>query len=784
MSIQQPKAVNADRRAWLKALPLLRLWLGFRIGLGAALVLLLLWQLNLFSDWRLGLSNIYYTEKATQGNIVIIATDDASLQAYGRSLTEWPRSLYADLIRLLDDSGARVAVFDILFAEPSPDDDRLALAIEESRASDNGLRTVMPVVGVESNGLIARENQAAQFLKPIPRFADAVDYLGATNVVPDSDGAVRWQTMTMHSENEVYDSLSAVSYLAYLRIPQTLRDRVVSIEDGHLLLTPQRRLPIDDGRMMVNYFGTPNSGTFPVYSFKDVVEGNVPLSAFQDRVVFIGLMNSVGQSDQQLVPIGIGGAQMAGVEIHANTLETIMQELAPRPQPPLQQGVMILILALMAALIYANLPRRAIIFTFPVAIVLLLMVLVLAAALTFTTQLIVINLFDALLAVVIPAPGIALQDYLIEARLRRRAELLRESIVQASSQNLSMADTLSVIAHDLSKILGCETVQIWLRDENSQSMILVFPPSDATVSTDDFDPDFDETYRLDKEKMLMPFYWRDEMQGMIEAYPVRRIPRSLEPVLKAFLWQSTSMIVNVQLYAHSERLNDTKTRMIRMASHDLKNPLGVITGYLELLLDDVEDPALPQATRQKFLNQINRASKEMLAIVSNILDLERARRGSQAYQSYNLSSLLTELTLYFENKAERKSQRLDMQLPEAPVILVGDEKQMHHVFSNLIDNALKYTPEGGHIMVRLSSVEGNARVEVEDNGFGIPKESQKNLFQEFYRVRTSDTANIQGTGLGLSLVKAVVVAHKGRISVDSEEGKGSTFIVELPLASE
>jgi signal transduction histidine kinase len=101
----------------------------------------------------------------------------------------------------------------------------------------------------------------------------------------------------------------------------------------------------------------------------------------------------------------------------------------------------------------------------------------------------------------------------------------------------------------------------------------------------------------------------------------------------------------------------------------------------------------------------------------------------------------------------------------------------------LIGNAIKYTPDGGGIHVRALAVEKAVRFEVQDSGYGIPAEMQSNLFKEFYRAKTDATANIPGTGLGLSLVKSVIDAHSGRIGVASEEGKGSTFFFELPVAS-
>ena len=111
----------------------------------------------------------------------------------------------------------------------------------------------------------------------------------------------------------------------------------------------------------------------------------------------------------------------------------------------------------------------------------------------------------------------------------------------------------------------------------------------------------------------------------------------------------------------------------------------------------------------------------------------------------------------------------------------GNFNQLVQAVSNIVGNAIKYTPEGGRIHVRMfATAEQTIRLEVQDTGYGMPKEALAKLFTDFYRVRTQATAHISGTGLGLSLVKSVVVAHEGKIWVESEEGVGSTFTIELP----
>jgi len=135
----------------------------------------------------------------------------------------------------------------------------------------------------------------------------------------------------------------------------------------------------------------------------------------------------------------------------------------------------------------------------------------------------------------------------------------------------------------------------------------------------------------------------------------------------------------------------------------------------------------------------------------------------------------------FKVQCEDKQQQLTLKIADSALWVMGDEPQLHEAVGNLISNAIKYPPAGGKIGVTVNGQQRKVQLCVEDSGIGIPKESQPNLFQPYYRVKSEATANITGTGLGLSIVKGVVDSHGGRIWIESEEGKGSKFYIELPL---
>jgi len=134
----------------------------------------------------------------------------------------------------------------------------------------------------------------------------------------------------------------------------------------------------------------------------------------------------------------------------------------------------------------------------------------------------------------------------------------------------------------------------------------------------------------------------------------------------------------------------------------------------------------------------------------------------------------------FEPFATGKSLDYAYELPDAEIPLVGDDALLQEAATNLISNAIKYTPAGGEISIRLE-YDGDAAIfEVSDTGFGVPQAMQPRLFEPFYRAKTRDTANIEGTGLGLHLVKSIIERHGGRVIFRSEEGAGSTFGFQIP----
>ncbi len=304
--------------------PLRRLAGGLVVGaiVGAALGLAL--DANLFSSVRTRLQDALYRPRPTRDIVALVAADDASLDAYGRTTAEWDRRVYIDLVAQLEAAGARVIAFDILFANPTEADDELAEALRTAR------EVIQPVAGV-GDPLPPGEGALftfSQYIRPVPVLAETAMGLGHVNHVPDRDGFMRRTPLLVRQGEERLPALGLAAYLEYLRmVPQ-----MVQI-DGEMLQFAGREIPVDEhAQMLVYFFGEPShpgdpASTFPTYSLVDVVEGRFPAGAFEDRIVLIGVLDATALPDRFPVPGIAPGHRMYGVEIHAHIIETLHQSL-------------------------------------------------------------------------------------------------------------------------------------------------------------------------------------------------------------------------------------------------------------------------------------------------------------------------------------------------------------------------------------------------------------------------------------------------------------------------
>ena len=238
------------------------------------------------------------------------------------------------------------------------------------------------------------------------------------------------------------------------------------------------------------------------------------------------------------------------------------------------------------------------------------------------------------------------------------------------------------------------------------------------------------------------------------------------------------IVVTMTDITQRRRLEVLRRDFVANASHELKTPVAAVRALAETLLTALPDD--PEAGR-RFAERIARETERLDALAGDLLDLSRVERGALDVEPVDLVGLVKEVVGGYADRAEERRIRLDAELQPA-VAMRGDRAQLGLLLSNLIDNALRYTPAKGTVRVRLDAAEGRAVLQVADNGEGIPTSELPRIFERFYRVDKARTRQTGGTGLGLAIVRHVAEAHGGAVRVGSELGRGSTFTVALPLA--
>ena len=222
--------------------------------------------------------------------------------------------------------------------------------------------------------------------------------------------------------------------------------------------------------------------------------------------------------------------------------------------------------------------------------------------------------------------------------------------------------------------------------------------------------------------------------------------------------------------------------MIQMTSHDLKNPLQAAMSYLELLVEDGQ--AVFTDDMQEYVDIVWGQLDRMYRIISGILDLERVQSGTPALEICTLEDVLGRVVLDIADQARSKGLILDLDIKDRLLPVLGDAHQLGQAITNLVENSIKFTPAGGQVIVKARVKDTDVIIDVTDTGIGIPEAEQSRIFERFYRGTQQGIVHVGGSGLGLSLVKAIVDSHNGTIDVESVPGKGATFRVRLPSVSE
>lgn len=258
-----------------------------------------------------------------------------------------------------------------------------------------------------------------------------------------------------------------------------------------------------------------------------------------------------------------------------------------------------------------------------------------------------------------------------------------------------------------------------------------------------------------------------------------RIMRARTSGIKDKKGNQTGIITIIHDVSREREVDRMKTEFISTAAHELRTPLTSIQGFSEILL--VREN-LKEEEKKRFLTHINRQAVNLAAIISDLLDISRIESGRSFVlekKHHVMGNIISDVVGLFKGQTEK--HQFKVMLPKKKIELKIDSDKIAQVMKNLISNAVKYSPEGGEILIKGESTKNIYAVSVKDEGLGMTPEQIDKIFDKFYRVDSSNSA-IEGTGLGMSITKLIVEAHGGNISVESEYGKGTTVTFSLPLS--
>ena len=232
--------------------------------------------------------------------------------------------------------------------------------------------------------------------------------------------------------------------------------------------------------------------------------------------------------------------------------------------------------------------------------------------------------------------------------------------------------------------------------------------------------------------------------------------------------------------SQEQEIDKMKTDFISSVSHELRTPLTSIKAYTETIL---RDPNMQEEQKREFLIIIDKESDRLAELVNSLLEISKLDSGQidVVKQDINIVFIIEQIITSLQYTAENKNVVLDKNIIGMIPHLWGHESKIHSLIANLVSNAIKFTPGGGKVTVSLEYNNDELKISVSDTGIGIPAEDIPHIFDRFYRVPQADK-QIPGTGLGLAIVKEVAALHDGTVDVESQLGKGTTFIVTLPLS--
>jgi two-component system phosphate regulon sensor histidine kinase PhoR len=301
---------------------------------------------------------------------------------------------------------------------------------------------------------------------------------------------------------------------------------------------------------------------------------------------------------------------------------------------------------------------------------------------------------------------------------------------------------------------------------------------------------------------LMEFMWAQKIESIIDEalrMPADKFSEAAEEISPAAAEEVDGKILNAVCVPFRDRIgrnlgaiivlqditalkkiDQLKSEFVSLVAHEIRSPMSSVQMQLKVILDELAGPVSPK--QMEILSRASEKIGSMVKMSSELLDLAKIESGliTQEKETLDMGPVLEDQVQMYLAQAQAKSIDLKLDAMDSCPPVFADRMKMEEVLSNLISNAIKYTPENGRIRVSASEENGYLCIQVQDSGFGMSEEDLEHIFDKFYRVKNAQTRYIIGTGLGLSIVKSIVESHNGLIRAESQLEKGSTFKVCLP----
>jgi PAS domain S-box-containing protein len=735
------------------------------------------------------------TRAPLAGDVVVIAIDDASLRQIGR--WPWRRSVHAALLDRLATANTRAVFLDVMFAEPDPDpaqDVLLAGAMARHR------KVVLPVVFESLDGVRRARG-------PVPTLREAAATVGHINAALDPDGALR--------RVPLWAGIGSPTIPHVALAIQTLAGTSIAAPGGGSApawTSESRFEPIQYSQGWL----IPFSSAMPkTYAYADVLSGAVPASALAGQYVLVGL-TATGAGDAYVTPLS--GGRMAptpGIEVHAHVLSGQLQQREVVAASRMEIGaVTAFILAVLMWIFLRVTPRMALLATFLAALV----TLVGAFLLMFTLQVWVAPTYAiVLIFVAYPLWGWRRLEgahrYMREEvqRLAQEPVFLPEQLPQRTPHRSFAIDEIERSIEEVrSSTERLRNLKRFIADsfENLPDAVIVADREGAIVMANDraslylsrasadlaghrLAPCLDAALAPNAESwtnLLMPVLQAGEAIGL-DARTVdgRELWVRAAPTYSARAQQS-GIIVGLTDVTELRAAEARRDEMLKVMTHDMRAPQAAILTLIEM---HRVDPAAVDA--ETVVSKAGRYAEKTLALADGFLKLAKAEAiDPKTLPPVNLVDALLDAADSMWPLASERGIRLTRNIEPDEAWVRGDFDLLTRAITNLLSNAIKYSPANTSITLAMPAatiVDGEwlYKVEVRDQGYGIPADRLANLFARFNRIDESNPERVSGVGLGLAMVKSFVEAHGGTVRVESATSgvaRGTCFTILLPRFDE